>query len=66
MKTGGIFETAVEQHPEPYTYRWIQKGPTIKAVGVSRVPLFISRCCSPKVLYDMADMDASHILLGYS
>lgn len=53
-----------ERRPSPYKITWIKKGPKVQMQKVCKVPLLIENYYKDKILCDVVDMDACHVLLG--
>nr|GEV36943.1 retrovirus-related Pol polyprotein from transposon TNT 1-94 [Tanacetum cinerariifolium] len=54
----------VQKHSEPYSIVWITNGARIKVTERCRVPLSIGKFYKDKVLCDVVDMNACHLLFG--
>lgn len=53
-------------HPIPYKPGWIKEGPTITVTKICKVHLSIGKSYNVEIIYEVVDMDESHILLGRS
>lgn len=54
----------MQPHPKPYKVVWFKKGGEVKVTHQCLVPFSIGKNYSDKVLCDVVDMEACHILLG--
>ena len=52
-----------EKHPNPYKVGWIKSVGDIKVTERCKIPFTIGKY-KDEIMFDIADMDACHILLG--
>ncbi|XP_074318318.1 uncharacterized protein LOC141655119 [Silene latifolia] len=53
-----------QEHPNPYKFRWLNKGAEVKVDKQCLVPFSIGNVYKDEILCDVVPMDACHLLLG--
>lgn len=63
-KAVAALKLVMDKHPPPYQSGWIKFREAAMVVNTCVVPLSIGKSYSDMAICDVADMDATHIILG--